>query len=261
MKQSEVEALRKLDQLDAKTARLRREIRELPADLEKHRGEVEASRARLARLGEERKKLQREVDNLDLEMRANAEQIRKYQIQQNSAKTNEEYGALKKSIEALRQATAGLEDRALAIYESLDRLKEESEVVRRSVQEAEERLRTEEEEVRREIAALERELEGVLVERAEVQKAVSPGTLALYQRIMAKTLDRALAPVRGRVCEGCHMEISSNAISTLLAAKEIVLCKSCSRILYLEDDYRAVTSTSYSVSDKEHDETSKDGNW
>src|SRR5207302_1102815 len=100
----EVEALRKVDELDTKASRLKREIAETPAELDKHKAQAKAAKDRVTACHEEQKRLQREIDKIDLDTKSNLEQIKKYAIQQNTVKTNEEYSALKKQIEALKKA-------------------------------------------------------------------------------------------------------------------------------------------------------------
>jgi predicted nucleic acid-binding Zn-ribbon protein len=261
MKQPDVEALRKVDALDAKAGKLRRELRELPEELVKHKDQAKALAARLGAVHDEQKRLQREIDKLALEVRANEEQVKKYQVQQNTAKTNEEYATLKRQIEALKKASGEIEDKQLALYERIDALKGEEKAAREALKDGEQKLKDEEAAVRKDMDAVEKELGEIMAARAEAEKAVSAPVLALYRRILEKVQNRALAPVVGRTCQGCRMEIPSNDLAMLLGGKEVVPCKSCSRILYLEDDYRAVTSTSYSVGEKDRDATSKDGNW
>lgn len=261
MNNPELEALRKVDELDTKAAKLRREIADVPRELEKHKAQTKATAERVQRCHDERQRLQREIDKIDLEMRANAEQVRKFQQQQNGVKTNEEYAALTRQIDAVKKASADLEDRALAHYEAIDALKAEEGAAKKAVKDAEDRLGDEEAAVAGEARALERELEGLLAERKAAEAGVPSQTLALYRRLLEKLGGRALAPVRGRTCQGCFLEIPPNMLSTLLGGKEIVQCKQCMRILYLENEYRALSPTSFSVSEKDRDNTSKDGNW
>lgn len=255
MKNPDVEALRKVDALEAKAGKLRRELAEIPTELAKHKEAARKLAARVGTVHEEQKKLHREIDKLALDVRDNEDHVKKYQVQQNTAKTNDEYAALKKQIETLRKANGALEDKQLALYEKLDALKAEEKAAKEALAGGEQKLKDEEAAVAGEMAGVEKDLAAIVAERQVAEKSVGSGTLDRYRRILEKTGNRALAPVRGRTCQGCSMEIPSNDVAMLLGAKEIVLCKSCSRILYLEDNYREVTSTSYSVSDKTREST------
>lgn len=262
MKNPDVEALLKVDALDTKASKLRRELEAIPEDLSKHKERARKLAARVEALREEEKRLQKEIDKLALEVEANEEQAKKYQIQQNSVKTNEEYATLRKQIEALKKANGDLEEKELFLYEKIDALKAEERKAREELKAAEEQLRKEEAEARKEVARVEEELRRAIAEREEAEKAVvKQDILTIYRRVLEKTKGRAMAPVRDRICQGCFMEIPMNHWAQILGGKEIVLCKSCSRILYLEDEERAASATSFSVSDKDRDSVSKDGNW
>lgn len=261
MNYGEVESLLKVDERDQKAIKLKREIADLPGELERHKLQAKATAARVTACHEEQKRMQREIDKIDLDTRANNEQVVKYQVQQNTVKTNEEYSALKRQIEALKKANGDLEDKALALYERLDALKAEEAAAKAALKADEQKLKAEEGEVAKEVGALEQELAAILAERSAAEAKVGAPNIALYRRILEKHGNRALAAVRGRNCQGCFLEVPAQSLSTLLSGKEIVLCKYCSRILYLENDYRALSRTSYSVSEKDRDDTSKDGNW
>jgi uncharacterized protein len=249
----EVEALRKVDQLDTKALKLKREIADVPLELEKHKARTKATADRLKQCHDEQKTLQREIDKLELEARGNVDQVKKYQVQQNTAKTNEEYATLKRQIDVLKKANADIEDKQLGYYERIDKLKAEEAAAKLAVKEAEQQLKGEEAEVQKEVAGLEKELGEILAQKKDAEAKISPSSLQTYRRILEKTGTRAIAPVHGRICQGCFIEIPPQALNTLLSGRELVQCKQCARILYLEHDYRAVSATSFQVSDRDRD--------
>ncbi len=262
MNNPEVEALRKVDQLDTRILKLRREIADVPEELTKHKAGAKAAADRVVRCHEDAKRLQREIDKIELDTRSNNDQVKKYQVQQNTAKTNEEYSTLKKQIDAVRKQNAELEDKALGFYEQVDKLKAEESALKGGQKDAEVRLKKEEAEVGKEVADLERQVGELVAEKAAIEAKVSAANLTLYRRILEKLGSRALAAIHGRNCQGCFIEISPNNLSTLLSGKEVVQCKHCARIVFLEADYKAVSPTSYLVTERDRgDHTSKDGNW
>jgi len=260
VRNAEIEGLIRLSVLDAKGIKLRREMAELPQSLARRKAAVGAQAARVAANQDEQKRLAKEIDKLDLEVKSNLEQIQKYQVQQNTAKTNEAYQALQHEINDAKKKNAAFEDQALLHYERIDALKEEQKTIKADLAGDEARLKGDEAEVAKEVAAMEAALEKLAAERDEIEKRISGDIIKLYRRILENTRDRALAPVNVRTCQGCFMEVPSNAVNILLQGKDIVQCKNCARILYLEQDYRATTSISYAVNDR-GDTTSKDGNW
>ena len=58
---------------------------------------------------------------------------------------------------------------------------------------------------------------------------LEPRWLGLYERALRR-YGAAIAMVRGRVCQGCHMTLPRSAAPA--AGEVLTLCQSCGRILY-----------------------------
>ena len=56
-----------------------------------------------------------------------------------------------------------------------------------------------------------------------------------YERILEKRSDGALAPVAGKVCQGCFTRLPPQWINMIQIDKELVTCPQCGRIVYIEE--------------------------
>jgi hypothetical protein len=79
----------------------------------------------------------------------------------------------------------------------------------------------------------------VKVENAEASAAklrakIPQPILSHYDRLSARG-KRGMAMVRDQVCTGCHMRLPMAVIMTLMHDRDIQLCDSCGRYLYLGD--------------------------
>jgi hypothetical protein len=79
----------------------------------------------------------------------------------------------------------------------------------------------------------------VKVENAEASAAklrakIPQPILSHYDRLIARG-KRGMAMVRDQVCTGCHMRLPMAVIMTLMHDRDIQLCDSCGRYLYLAD--------------------------
>ena len=79
----------------------------------------------------------------------------------------------------------------------------------------------------------------VKVENAEASAAKLRGKipqpiLSHYDRLIARG-KKGMAMVRDQVCTGCHMRLPMAVIMTLMHDRDIQLCDSCGRYLYLAD--------------------------
>ena len=65
-------------------------------------------------------------------------------------------------------------------------------------------------------------------------KDVDPETLRLYERVLEKKEGVALTSAKGGVCSACGMQLRPQLADQLHMDDKIVVCESCSRILYPE---------------------------
>jgi predicted nucleic acid-binding Zn-ribbon protein len=68
---------------------------------------------------------------------------------------------------------------------------------------------------------------------AELRAGIPEPILGHYDRLRVRD-KRGVAVVRNQVCTGCHMRLPIGVIATLMQDRDIQLCDSCGRYLYLE---------------------------
>lgn len=96
-----------------------------------------------------------------------------------------------------------------------------------------EALRLADEALAVEVADIDTELARLAVARLEVRASIGESLLATYDRKRA-ALGVAVAPLVGRQCQGCHLELSAAEIDTVkaeAAATGVTDCPDCGRLL------------------------------
>ena len=68
---------------------------------------------------------------------------------------------------------------------------------------------------------------------AELRAVIPEPILGHYDRLRARD-KKGVAQVRNQVCGGCHMRLPIGVINTLMQDRDIQLCDSCGRYLFLE---------------------------
>lgn len=68
---------------------------------------------------------------------------------------------------------------------------------------------------------------------ADLRATIPEPILGHYDRLRARD-KKGVAVVRNQVCTGCHMRLPIGVITTLMQDRDIQLCDSCGRYLYLE---------------------------
>jgi predicted nucleic acid-binding Zn-ribbon protein len=219
----------KIATLEAEAARLPKQIEAIQASLAEAKKTVDAFKAKIEQT---RKDLRGKEKDLEVHAAKRAkEEARLYEV-----KTNKEYSAVLLEIEEIKQVKGKTEEDILALMEMQERLAVD-------VKEAEARLKTREEQakqdegvVRGKLAKVEQELGVVRAERGTRAKALSPGLLASYERIMKARGGTAVAAVdAASICGGCRMSIRPQALMELRVATGLMTCESCGRYLYYSE--------------------------
>lgn len=68
---------------------------------------------------------------------------------------------------------------------------------------------------------------------SELRATIPEPILGHYDRLRARD-KKGVAVVRNQVCTGCHMRLPIGVITILMQDRDIQLCDSCGRYLYLE---------------------------
>jgi len=234
-----VEILEKLLLLQERDQRLQtflHEINGVPAEksalekeLESARLQLEKDKARAMEIEVERKRLEVEADG----KRA---QIAKYQTQQLETRKNEEYAALKHEIERAEKDITTIEDRELEFMQETEDLKPAIAAADAKFNAEKGRvaglLKTADEKV----GVLQGRADEVKVERdalaAEVQ-AADEDLFELYEKLFRSKAGRAIVPLEGNHCSGCHMTVTPTTLRDAKLGASVVSCEQCGRIVYV----------------------------
>lgn len=201
------------------------------ADLSARLADVETafvtSRTALADLRRELAKAEQDVE----QVRARAERDRA-RMESGSASVKD-VQALAAELENLARRQGALEEVELEVMERL----EAHEAALAELTSARDELLAErarlDAELRTALGDLDRQTEQVLAERAQRAEGLDSGLVALYERLRGQLGGLAVAPLRGRRCEGCRLELNPSDLAHISAAppEQVIRCEECSRIL------------------------------
>jgi hypothetical protein len=215
-------------------------IREQLARIEPERNLFQ-SRAASAQAGLDTAKLkvkQAESDRkkLELEVDSKKQQIEKYALQQFQTKKNEEYRALAHEIETCKEAITHLEDQQLELMEQIEGFQKQAAA---ATLEAEQSRKVAESKLA-DIAAgeqnLRAELSSLESNRDQLTTEIEERALRQYERLLRSKGDNVVVGIQHGVCGGCHMKFPVQLVVSCQAAKELVTCPNCGRILYYTSD-------------------------
>ena len=228
----EIRQLLVLQDRDSKAARLEVELESIDPEREKTKRESLASQEVLEQAKQAKMQLEVRRKDLENEVESKKEQIRKYSQQQLETKKNEEYQALTREIEHVRQSISELEDQELELMEEQDdfkaKLAEASQVAEEAkVNEAQ--LLSELDEREKNLGS---QLDQLDEEREALADAIDPKALAHYERLLDTKGGRVIVGIDHGSCGGCHMKLQAQEIVNAKSERERITCTNCGRLLY-----------------------------
>jgi predicted nucleic acid-binding Zn-ribbon protein len=221
-----------LQDLDLEIAGLQREVQRIPREvadgeqlLNSSRGAWDQARERLAALEQLRRRKERELEDVMAEQRKR--QGRLFEI-----KTNQEYAAVLKEIEGLKERRSKLEDEILGTFDDIEAAQSVVRDESARFQEREKIFQQERTTKEGELRRLQGELERLQEERRRQANRVEASQLQTYQRLLRSRGGLAVVPVKDGSCLGCHVALTPQTYNELRKGEVFVSCANCQRILY-----------------------------
>lgn len=221
-----------LQDRDMKFLRLEDELESLDPERESTKREslnrqqvLEQSKQHMIQLEVRRK-------DLDNDVEAKKEQIQKYSQQQLETRKNEEYTALGREIDHVKEAISKIEDEELELMEEIDAYKPKIEEAKAVAEEA----KTHEAKVLADFDEREKNIEKELDELEEELNTLSGELDAKmvkhYERLRDTKSGAVVVGVDHGSCGGCHMKLQAQQLVDAKSGREMVTCPNCSRLLY-----------------------------
>ena len=231
-----IEKLLILQDRDRRIMRLKDELAHIEPERRSLQEKAAAAHAGMEAAKAKAKHVESERKELELQVESKKTQIERYALQQFQTKKNEEYRALGQQIETCKADIVQLEDQQLALMERAEGLQKETAAASRQAEElrkiAEQQLKdlaASEQSLRAELADLESNLE-------QLTEAVDDRVLYQYERLLRHKGDNVVVGIQHGVCGGCHMKFPMQLVVSCQAAKDLVTCPNCGRILYYTSD-------------------------
>ena len=169
------------------------------------------------------------------DLQAAQEQIKKYQGQLYSVKTNKEYDALQAEIQAQKNRISELEDAILQLISDAETEQEALETIRGETESLIERFSEERTTLQSRLSAVDEDVAVKMDERKRMATRVENQVLKVYDRIRRNLRGMTVVPVKKGACSGCFHVIPLQVVMQIRQGRKLVSCESCGRILILEE--------------------------
>ncbi|KPK74760.1 MAG: hypothetical protein AMJ79_13255 [Phycisphaerae bacterium SM23_30] len=195
----------------------------------------------LAAKREEIKLTKMQHDKLELELRSREDEVTRYRLALNQARTNKDYSAILTRINTRKADKSKLEDQILALMGQIDTDQTACRELEASIEAENARL----EEMRRQAGekqkVIQRDLDELLQQRRESSDRVPHEQRALFERLAKRYDGEVLARVERsenrrseQTCGGCFMSVPLEIVNSLMSRDDVLTCANCGRILVLD---------------------------
>lgn len=231
----ELKSLIELQVIDTAIADLTRQKNRLPEIINEAKQFLTASQADLLNVKTSYDNLLKEKRTKEQAVEDEDAKIEKLKSRTSQIKTNEEYQALIREVDAAKKAKNTQEDALLVVLEKAEDVKKELHDKEQKVKEEEKKFTAEESRIKVDFTIVEDELNKLLKSRNEHGSRIGKDLLKRYTQLFESKNNLALAAVKNGNCLGCHMNIPPQTLTEIKKNSKIIQCFNCSRILYWKD--------------------------
>jgi uncharacterized protein len=239
----ELKKLLDLQDIDLAIEKISRELEQIPISIDEARGKIKAAQAAFETEKTNLTQTQVARKSKELEVAAQEEKVAKHEKELNSLKSNESYKAMLGEIEAAKREKTRIEDEILILMEEFETHSKElknTEAESKKVQaEFEASIKTLEGKANQ----LKAELETENKKREAFIPQVSQEILSRYDFIRTKKKSSAIAPIANGCCTGCNTNLTPSTINEVRKGRDLIICESCSRILFYSAPETQTTPT------------------
>ncbi|MGE3163728.1 MAG: zinc ribbon domain-containing protein [Planctomycetota bacterium] len=230
---SEVEKLLRLQAIDGRLEILRKEIASRPQIVEAQDSHVAGVLAIRTECEEAIRQKTKELDRLRLDLGTVDARLEASRAKLNMVKADAEYKALNVEIERFQAERAKLASRSEDATAERAELQQRLAKSEADLSEARQMLGEDERELQEELDEIRSEAAELIAARDEAEAPLVEEVLNQYSLLFSRYRERSVVPADGGVCTGCYITLSPQTLNQLRAAKEIITCMNCSRILYI----------------------------
>jgi uncharacterized protein len=232
---NKLEYLYTLQLIDTDLDTLQEQKGDLPYEVEALETELATMRGRHAAVEQAMRQAFSMRDNADSEIISLKEKLEKFKGQQFAVRSNREYDALTREMDAATEAVARLEKemaqleiQATTSRTELEELKGKVEVIEKQLAEkaaalAEVSKLTEEEELQHQH------------EREKALARIAKQDLAAYERIRKAKRGMAVVPIQKGACGGCFNRLPPQKLLELRTNDRVYMCERCGRIIVSDE--------------------------
>ena len=228
-----VEAIYRLQSIDAEIDEKRGSLRSIEAELANNEDVLAASEA--VRASEETlRELRSRLRSLELDLGGVSGKIAATEraLYGGEVTNPKELAGMEQELDYLRRRRTAVEDDTLVLMGEVEAQEEKLQAAQELLSRTEQRWRMAQTEFVKDAEELRSRLATLEAERKETARGVSEGNLAVYESLRRQKGGQAVALLEDGVCQGCRVALPTSLAQRVRRGSELVHCGSCQRVLY-----------------------------
>jgi len=213
---------------ERKQSAVPRRISDMEQELQKTKEKIAKEKEVMEELDKERRRKEKELDS-------EKERIKKVQGRLLEIKTNKEYQAVLKEIEAAQAANDKTEEEIILLLERIEELKKDYEAATAHLKKREKEVDAEKKGLEKEMSSLGNLVAQLKKERDALFSSLGKEAQSRYKMRMEKLGGVAVVNVNNGVCLGCVMNIPPQLVIDATQNSQLSNCPSCNRIFFYEE--------------------------
>ncbi len=230
----EIEKLLTLQNRDQRIRTLKIELAAIPEETALKQKQIASSAERLEAAKTRLRSIEVEKKTLELEAESKRAAIARYRTQQFETRKNEEFAAIGHEIANAERIIRTTEDRELELMEETESLQPAVAEAERAHTEERAKLEAQITDLAQKKGNVEASIAELTSSRQPLTEGIDEDELDQYERIFKSKNGSAIVELENGVCTGCHVKVTTQTALEVKAAKHVVHCPNCSRILYLQ---------------------------
>lgn len=230
-------------QVDKRLEVLVRRLASLPVELGERDSSLNALEAEAEELEAERRACLTRSNKLETEVGTRDERISKLEKQAVEARDPSAVQVAQHEAAKLRDENSDAQEEALELLEQAEQLAERRAGMEEGLTKAREDYEALKANVEVDQADLENEIATLRAERESEVQEVNTTIRDAFQILAEKHPGKAVVPLKGDSCGGCGTRLTPNDRVRVQAAKGLIRCPSCTRILVPQELWGKITET------------------
>ncbi len=203
-----------------------------PIQLKGMDDELKATQMKVEKEKEIIEELEKERKKKEKELEVDKDKIKKLEAKLHEVKTNKEYQASLKEIEAAKVANDKTEEDILVLMDKVEEIKKDHSSSASHLKIREKEIETEKTKIEKEIQSMDKIITQLKTERDNLLSVVNERLRSTYQVLREKRNGIAVSTAKNGVCLGCFMNIPPQLFIEVTKNRQLIQCPSCGRILY-----------------------------